>query len=285
MKTILVTGSNGQLGLSLKEIATNHPQFKFIFTNKDSLDISNSLNVVAFFEKNNIDYCINCAAYTNVDKAETQQEVAHKINVIGVKNIAKSCNHHNTTLIHISTDFVFDGNKKTPYTEEDTPNPQSVYGKTKLLGEKEVEKNCKKHYIIRTSWLYSQHGSNFMKTMLQLAKTKKEIRVVEDQIGTPTYALDLANAILHIINSTKNEFGVYHYSNQGEASWYDFAKAIFKEKKLKIKTEPIKTNQYATLAKRPKNSVLNKNKIKENFSISIFAWQDSLKQVVKNQHS
>ena len=237
-------------------------------------------DVEEFFTTNpKIDYCINCAAYTAVDKAETEVEKAFEINAKGAKNLALVCNAQDAILIHISTDFVFDGNKTEPYTETDVPKPISVYGASKLQGEVEVQKTLKKHFIIRTSWLYSEHGANFMKTMLRLAEIRDEISVVSDQIGTPTYAGDLADVILKIIRSKQQNFGLYHYSNEGVASWYDFAKAIFEASDLKVKTIPIKTEAYPTPAKRPVYSVMDKTKITSILGVETRNWQDSLKML------
>jgi len=279
MKTILVTGSSGQLGESIKEVSKTILEMRFIFADSKTLDITNKDTVANFFIVNKIDYCINCAAYTAVDKAEQEPEKAQLINVQGAKNLAVVCNKNKTTLLHVSTDFVFDGTKNTPYTEKDTTNPQNVYGKTKLLGEKEIEKHCIKYYIIRTSWLYSKHGNNFMKTMLRIAKQRKEIQVVNNQIGTPTYAPDLAKAILKIIQSNTTSYGTYHYSNQGVASWYVFAKAIFKAHHVAINVIGIPSSDYPTPAKRPKYSVLDKEKIEKTFKIDIPNWGDSLKLI------
>ena len=252
MINVLVTGSNGQLASCIKDRAKQQKGLHFIYTDYQELNICNVNDVEAFFKTNQkIDYCINCAAYTAVDKAETEVEKAFEINAQGAKNLALVCDEQGAVLIHVSTDFVFDGDKTEPYTETDIPKPISVYGASKLQGEVEIQKTLKKHFIIRTSWLYSEHGANFMKTMLRLAETRDEISVVSDQIGTPTYAGDLADVILKIITSNSRSFGLYHYSNEGVASWYDFAKAIFEGSNLKIKTTPIKTEAYPTPAKRP----------------------------------
>jgi dTDP-4-dehydrorhamnose reductase len=277
MINVLVTGSNGQLASCIKDRAKQHKGLHFIYTDYQELDICNLNDVEGFFKtKPKIDYCINCAAYTAVDKAETDVEKAFEINAQGPKNLATICNEQDTILIHVSTDFVFDGDKTEPYTETDIPKPISVYGASKLQGEVEIQKTLKKHFIIRTSWLYSEHGANFMKTMLRLAETRDEISVVSDQIGTPTYAGDLADVILKIINSKNTNFGLYHYSNEGVASWYDFAKAIFEGSNLKIKTSPIKTEGYPTPAKRPVYSVMDKTKIKKTLNIEISSWKDTI---------
>jgi dTDP-4-dehydrorhamnose reductase len=281
MINVLVTGSNGQLASCIKDLAKQYEDLDFIYTDYKELDICDLNQVNTFFKSNKkIDYCINCAAYTAVDKAESDAEKAFEINANGAKNLALVCDEQGAVLIHVSTDFVFDGDKTEPYTETDIPKPISVYGASKLQGEVEIQKTLKKHFIIRTSWLYSEHGANFMKTMLRLAETRDEISVVSDQIGTPTYAGDLADVILKIINSKNTNFGLYHYSNEGVASWYDFAKAIFEGSNLKIKTTPIKTEAYPTPAKRPVYSVMDKTKIKSITGIETRNWQDSLKKAI-----
>ena len=263
MKNVLVTGGDGQLALCIKDAGSQYSDLNFVFANADKLDITNQIEVSDYFKKHTVDYCINCAAYTAVDKAESEPELAKQVNEVGVKNLVESCEKHNVVFIHVSTDFVFDGSKSKPYTELDAPNPLGVYGETKLQSEKEAAKHSK-HFIIRTSWLYSEYGNNFLKTMLRLGKERDELGVVYDQIGTPTYARDLAEVILKIISSNSDKYGIYHYSNEGVASWYDFAKAIFDEAEISISLNPIKTDQYPTPAERPNYSVMDKIKIKEN---------------------
>ena len=281
MTTILVTGGNGQLASCIKDVEKQYDDLNVIYTAHLELDICNLNQIQTFFKSNpQINYCINCAAYTAVDKAETESEKAFEINAIGAKNLAHVCNDHGAVLIHVSTDFVFDGEKNKPYTETDVANPISVYGASKLQGELEIQQALKQYFIIRTSWLYSEHGNNFMKTMLRLAETRDEISVVSDQIGTPTYARDLAEVILKIVNSNDKNFGLYHYSNQGVASWYDFAKAIFDSQNISIKVNPIKTEFYPTPAKRPMYSVLEKTKIKDRIELEIPFWRDSLKVAI-----
>ncbi len=282
MKQILVTGANGQLGLSLQALQDKYPNLKFVFTNKTNFDISNASQVDRFFNKNSFDWCINCAAYTNVDKAETEAELARSINTTAVMKLAEASEKHNIKLIHVSTDFIFDGSSSEAYVEKDVANPLGVYGRTKLDGEQALIKHCKSFFIIRTSWLYSEFSHNFLKTMLRLEKTKDEINVVSDQIGTPTYAKDLAHVILKIISEDQKAYGVYHYSNEGVASWYDFAKAIFDITNSKININPISTNDFPTLAKRPGFSVLNKEKIKKELNVSIPYWRDSLEKSIKS---
>ena len=277
MINVLVTGSNGQLATCLKSLAEGYNELNFIYTDYLDLDITNPKALRNFFKGySSIDYCINCAAYTAVDNAEKEEKLADQINSEGVGNLSQVCNENNTTLIHVSTDFVFDGKNNQPYVEEDLTNPLSVYGKTKLDGELIIRNNSSKYFIIRTSWLYSEHKKNFMKTMLELAKNKKELSIISDQIGTPTYALDLANTLLNIVNSQNKEYGVYHYSNEGVASWYDFAKAIFEINNIEVKVKPTRTEAYPTPAKRPHYSVLDKTKIKNSFNLEIPYWRDSL---------
>jgi len=275
MKNILVTGGKGQLASCIKDLENILEGFNFIYVDYDELDITKEEEVQAFFKNNKIAYCINCAAYTAVDKAESEPEAARNINDIGVRYLAKACKEYNAVLIQISTDFVFDGQSSKPYTEDDQTNPIGVYGLTKLNGEKSSSLTDQ-YFIIRTSWLYSEHGNNFLKTMLRLGREREELSVVCDQIGTPTYAGDLAEIILKIIQDNNSSYGVYQYSNEGVASWYDFAKAIFEESDIKIRVLPIPTAQYPTPAKRPNFSVMDKSKVKEIFDIEIPYWRDSL---------
>ena len=281
MTTILVTGGNGQLASCIKDVEKQYDDLNVIYTDHLELDICDLNQIQTFFKSNpQINYCINCAAYTAVDKAETEAEKAFEINATGAKNLAQVCNDHDAILIHVSTDFVFDGEKNEPYTETDAANPISVYGASKLQGEVEIQQALKEYFIIRTSWLYSEYGNNFMKTMLRLAETRDGISVVSDQIGTPTYAGDLAEIIIQIINTKTEKYGIYHYSNEGVASWFEFAKEIFKLTKNKIKVNPIPSIEYLTPAKRPKYSVLDKKKIIDVFKIDIPFWRDSLKKVI-----
>lgn len=287
---ILVTGANGQLGQALKKASKNTDNLKFIFTDSDALDITNREKCERVFEKINPDFCINAGAYTAVDKAESDYEKAFAVNVTGVQNLAESCKKHDTTLIHISTDFVFDGENNVPYTEEDIPNPKSVYGTTKLQGEQEIQKILENYFIIRTSWVYSEFGNNFYKTMLRLASERDSLNVVNDQIGTPTNANCLAEAIIEVIKSKvksqkfeekdsklrTSDFGIYNFSNEGSCSWYDFAKNIFELNDIKIELNPILTSAYPTPAIRPKYSVLDKSKIKTTFGIEIKSWEEAL---------
>lgn len=265
---VLVTGAGGQLGQSLQFISEKYAAINFVFCNSSELDITNLANCKAVFEKHQPNFCINAAAYTAVDKAESEPEKAFAINVTGAKNMAEVCKQHNTVLLHVSTDFVFDGTKTTPYTTDDQTNPLGVYGKTKLEGEQEIQKIWEKHFIVRTSWVYSQFGNNFHKTMLRLAQDRDEISVVDDQIGCPTNAVDLAEFLIKIIEKVGQTspsgievfFGIYNFSGNEVMSWYDFALKIFAENNITIKVNPIPTSSYPTPAKRPKYSVLRKSK-------------------------
>jgi dTDP-4-dehydrorhamnose reductase len=281
---VLVTGASGQLGQAIQFIAKNHSEIKFVFCSSSDLDISNKENCQTVFQKTKPDFCINAAAYTAVDKAESERDKAELINVLGSKNIAEVCNNFDVKLIHISTDFVFDGSNNKPYTETQITNPKGVYGQTKLDGEKAIQQVFSKYYIIRTSWVYSQFGNNFMKTMLRLASERTALSVVNDQIGTPTNAVDLAEALVQLILSnsqqpTTNNYGIYNFSNEGECSWYDFAKKIFEINNVSIDLSAIPTEQFPTPAQRPKYSVLDKSKIKTTFGIAIKTWEESLKSI------
>ena len=283
MNNILVTGSNGQLGSELRVLAQKYPAYNFHFTDFKALDITNHRAVKAFVKEAHISVIINCAAYTAVDKAESDLEMSTKLNHLAVENFGKIAKESNIQLIHISTDYVFDGTNYMPYTEEDKTNPQSVYGSTKLAGEKALQQiNPANSIIIRTSWVYSSFGNNFVKTMLRLANERTELGVIVDQIGTPTYARDLAKLLLEIIPKlNNNNLELYHFSNKGACSWYDFAKAIFDLKEIDIKVNAIETSQYPTAAKRPFYSVLNKNKIENSFQIEIPNWRASLKECLQ----
>jgi dTDP-4-dehydrorhamnose reductase len=282
MINVLVTGGYGQLAKSIKDVAPISPKLNIVFKGSDTLDITDLEALKTAFQENKFDYCINCAAYTSVDKAEEDTDAAYKVNEIGVKHLAKICSEYNVVLIHISTDFVFDGNASKPYNEAYETNPLSIYGLSKLKGEIVIQETCSQHFIIRTSWLYSEYNHNFLKTMLRLANTRDEIKVVSDQIGTPTYAKDLAQTLLEIINKNNNAFGLYHFSNEGVASWYDFAVAIFEETKATTKVLPIKTKDYPTPATRPNFSVLDKTKIKASLDITIPHWRKSLRKAILN---
>jgi dTDP-4-dehydrorhamnose reductase len=285
---VLVTGANGQLGQSLQFVAKNYLEVAFVFCDSKTLDITDYDNVNAVFKEVLPDYCINAAAYTAVDKAESEPEKAYSINVLGAQNLAKICKMNNTVLLHVSTDFIFDGNQKTPYTENVIPNPNGIYGQTKLEGEIAIQNTWEKHYIVRTSWVYSQFGNNFMRTMLRLGSERDSLSVVDDQIGTPTNAVDLAKVLLTICLSNNQQpatsnYGIYNFSNEGQCSWYDFAKKIFEINNISINLQPIPTTSYPTPAKRPAYSVLDKSKVKKTFGIEINSWEMSLKKFCNTQ--
>lgn len=282
MKRVLITGANGQLGQCIRKISINDNELYFVFLNSKELDVTDHKSVEFFFEKNKYDFCVNCAAYTAVDKAETEIELARKVNFLGAQYIAEACSKNNVKLIHISTDFVFDGRNYIPYKENDVTNPVSVYGKTKLEGEKAIQAILKEYFIIRTSWLYSEYAANFMKTMLRLGNERNELGIVSDQIGTPTYAIDLAKVIVKIIKDDSGKYGLYHYSNEGVASWYDFSKAIFDLTNSEININALPTSAYPTLAERPRYSVMDKSKIMKNLDVKVPYWRDSLKIALSN---
>jgi len=282
---ILVTGKSGQLGRSLQKFISNFDHHEFTLTGREELDLSSSESISKYFDTHShFDVIINCAAYTAVDRAEKEADLADEINHLAVKQLAEFANSQNAKLIHISTDYVFDGYKNSSYLENDSTNPINVYGRTKLLGEEAVlEAMPNNALIIRTSWGYSEFGNNFVQTMLELARERGEINVVSDQIGSPTYASDLAKAVLNIIsndNFNKKTFPteIFHFSNMGETSWSDFAKEIFKLANLNYKVTPISSEQYPTPAIRPKNSILSKEKIKNHFKLQIPSWKQSLKE-------
>ena len=275
---ILVTGSNGQLGSELKELSNNYKNHNFIFTDVEELDITNEKEVISFFDSTEIDSVINCAAYTNVDKCESDQDAALNLNAIACRILAQQCSRKKASLVHISTDYVYDGKNNTPYKETDFTNPNSVYGKTKLQGEEMIEEFATVAIIIRTSWLYSSYGHNFIKTMLKYGQERDELKVVFDQIGTPTYARDLAEVIVKGLEHISFMEGthIFHYSNEGVCSWYDFAKEILNIKNIDCNVKPIETKDYPLPAPRPSYSIMNKAKIKEELDIEIPYWQDSL---------
>ena len=269
-------GALGQLGQCLKTVADSRDIDFLIFPNEQEANILDIPALEKLFETNKPAYCINCAAYTAVDKAEDDVETAVKINKTGVENLANLCAKHNAVLIHISTDFVFKGDGAVPLTESDEALPISVYGQTKLDGEKVIPKYLSSYFIIRTGWLYSEFGNNFTKTMLKLGADRDELKVIADQTGTPTYAIDLAGCIIDIILSGSHAYGTYHYSNEGIATWYEFAKTIFDLAGTSVKVIPIPTSEYPTRATRPKYSVMDKSKIKETFNMEIPYWKTSL---------
>jgi dTDP-4-dehydrorhamnose reductase len=286
---ILVTGANGQVGRELQFLSADFPKFQFLFADRARLDITSELAVSKFFSDNRIGYCINCAAYTAVDKAEADAENAWRTNALGAGLLASACAEHQIPLFHLSSDYVYHNDKNTPLLEGDITSPKGIYAKTKLQGEELVIKHHPgSSMILRTSWVYSSFGSNFVKTMLRLGKERKELGVVFDQIGTPTYARDLARTMLLLIEKVetgqldKSDLdGVYNYSNEGVASWYDFASAIFELKGLELRLKAIESRDFPTPAERPGFSVLNKRKIKEQFGLVIPHWRESLRRCLE----
>ena len=288
IKTLLVTGSTGQLGQSIKAMASNYPNYDFVFATRQQLDLSDEKSMTDFFQNNTFDVIINCAAHTAVDKAESEAELANQINHLAVQQLANIAKQHGSKLIHISTDYVFNGKQYRPYIETDDVAPQGVYGKTKLSGEQAIQNTLKTNaIIIRTSWVYSEYGNNFVKTMLKLGGERERLNVIFDQVGTPTYAGDLAKAILSVVQSddfsqTGFKTQIHHFSNEGVCSWYDFAKTIFELSNIQCQVSPIETKDYPTPATRPHYSVLNKAKIKQNYNLTIPYWKDSLIQCLIN---
>ena len=280
---ILVTGGSGQLGQCLQELvkARSKDAIEFVFKSSSMLDITNGKALSEDFNTNQYRYCINCAAYTQVDKAETEIDLARQINSRGAKNLAQACNEVGATLIHISTDFVFSGKVQVPYTENDICHPLSIYGQTKLEGEEAIRVLLPHHVILRTSWLYSEYGNNFMKTMLRLGNERDSLSIINDQKGSPTYAKDLAAAVLHIISLDTVAYGTYHFSNEGITTWYGFAKKIFEVANIDIDLTPIPTSAYPTPAVRPKYSVLDKSKIKNKLGIQPLHWEERLEAAMK----
>jgi dTDP-4-dehydrorhamnose reductase len=283
MKKILITGAGGQLGSEIRSLSGQFPDREFVFTDFQELDIADREAVLAFVEKGKYYAVINCAAYTAVDKAESDEEKAYLINETGARHLAEAAAQIGAKLIHISTDFIFEGTHSTPILEDDKPGPLSVYGASKLAGEIAVKEANPDSLIFRTSWVYSSFGGNFVKTMLRLCTERENLSVIFDQIGTPTYARDLAQVILDTLDTAidKKISGVYNYSNEGVASWYDFAVAIRDIAGLKTKIAPVETTQYPTPATRPKYSLLNKKKVKDTFSIEIPYWRTSLVACIK----
>lgn len=282
---ILVTGANGQLGSCMRN-AAKHSKDNYIFTDVAELDITDAKAVAKMVSDNGINVIVNCAAYTNVDKAESDAEFAELLNAGAVKNLAEAAKANNGTLIHISTDYVFGGSQgNTPRTEEEPANPTGVYGLTKLHGEQAIANSSAKALIFRTAWLYSEYGKNFVKTMLNLTSTKPELKVVFDQVGTPTYAQDLADAIFDVIENRKFEGkeGIYHYSNEGVCSWFDFTKSIAEiAGNNDCDIQPCHSNEFPSPVVRPSYSVLDKTKLKNTFGLKVPYWTDSLKMCIKN---
>ena len=276
MDKILITGANGQLGSELKSIAAQFPHIVFTYTDREDLDITSMESVDGFLNGQKFDALINCAAYTAVDKAETEKEVAFSINGLASGILATACKERNIRFVHVSTDFVFDGTIARPLLETDPVNPLSVYGVTKLAGEEQVAAKNPDALVIRTAWVYSSYGNNFVKTIIRLCKERESLGIIFDQVGTPTYAKDLALTIMNILTGKEWHPGLFHYTNEGVASWYDFAIAIRDMAGLKTNINPIETAQYPTPAVRPKYSVLNKQKIKDTYKIKIPYWRDSL---------
>lgn len=280
MKTILVTGANGQLGNSIRLLAGRYPHYTFIFTDVDTLDITDPVAVQTAVKENQVNYILNCAAYTAVDKAEDNEALCRRLNSYAVGVLGKAASEVGAKMIHVSTDYVFSGNNYRPYTETDDTRPVSAYGRTKLAGEEILKEVCPDSVIIRTAWLYSEFGNNFVKTVLRLGKERDELRFVFDQIGTPTYAGDLAAAILSVVASDeKGAFvpGIYHFSNEGVCSWYDFTVKVLEIAGIDCRVFPIETKEYPTKAVRPPYSVLNKKKIKETYGLTIPHWEASLR--------
>lgn len=281
MKTILLTGANGQIGRELQEAVINYPDFEMIAADRALLDITEENAVKAYFDDHQIDICINCAAYTAVDKAEENSEQAYLINKTAVGHLASICKERNIQLIHFSTDYVYHNDQNHPFKEEDETAPKSVYATSKLEGEQLAFAKYPECMVIRTSWVYSYYGHNFVKTMLRLGAERNHLSVVFDQIGTPTYAYDIAHAVLQILSKGQGIAGLYHYSNEGVTSWYDFAVAIFEINELSCKVTPIESKDYPTPAKRPPFSVLNKEKIKTAFQLDIPHWRLSLQHCLE----
>jgi dTDP-4-dehydrorhamnose reductase len=285
-KTILITGTNGQLGSEIRKLSPFFPSFSFFFTDIEQLDLLKKQDIQKFVVHNGIDYVINCAAYTAVDKAEDEVQICMAVNRDAVRNLAEATKNK-ARILHVSTDYVFDGKGNTPLKETDTVNPQSVYGKSKLEGERVLMEIAPESIIVRTSWLYSEFGNNFVKTMLRLGTEREQLSVVSDQVGTPTYAEDLVRALLHIIECIEKEntfpAGVYHYSNEGACSWCDFCLKIFELAGItNCKVTPIPTSEYPTKAARPLYSVLDKTKIKETFGLEIPQWEESLRNMLSS---
>jgi dTDP-4-dehydrorhamnose reductase len=276
MRNIIVFGASGQLGQCLQFVSQEKKIDAIHFLPEQSANILDQAMLQDIFQKYQPAYCINCAAYTAVDKAEEEIELARQINRDGAQNLAQWCRTFNATLIHISTDFVFAGNGNQPLSETAEALPINVYGLTKLEGEQAIQRETAQYFILRTSWLYSEYGNNFVKTMLRLGQEKKELRIIWDQLGTPTYAIDLASCILEIIASGNQEYGIYHYSNEGATSWYDFAQAIFDLRPTPVTVLPVRTSEYVTKATRPPFSVMDKTKIKNTLQVGIPYWRDSL---------
>ncbi|MBP7612633.1 MAG: dTDP-4-dehydrorhamnose reductase [Paludibacter sp.] len=285
MTTILITGSNGQLGNEMQQAAVRFPDFNYIYTDVAELDICDKSALDAFVKANNVNVIVNCAAYTAVDKAEDDVELCYKINRDAVRNIAEVANDNKVKVVHISTDYVFDGTNYLPYTEDMPVCPATVYGKSKLEGEQALLENCKESVILRTAWLYSSFGNNFVKTMIKLGTERDSLGVIFDQVGTPTYAADLADAILQLLRNETFVPGIYHFSDEGVCSWYDFTKTIHRMANITCDVKPIETKDYPARTPRPHFSVLNKGKIKSTYGISIPHWEVSLEKCIGLLHN
>lgn len=281
MQNVIVFGASGQLGNCLRKVAEERGTDYIHFLPEDEANILREDLLDIVFEKYKPAFAINCAAYTAVDKAEDEVDLARAINKTGAANLARQCKSYNATLIQISTDFIFKGDIALPRVEEDPAEPISVYGLTKLEGEQSIAEIVDEYYTIRTSWLYSEYGNNFVKTMLKLGAERDELKIIADQVGTPTYAIDLAGVILNIITTDNKAYGIYHYSNEGVTSWYDFAKGVFDISGIDVKVHPIRTSEFPTKAQRPAFSVMDKAKIKNTFNIEIPYWRDSLKVCIE----
>ena len=281
MKTILITGSKGQLGNEMQQAAVRYTDFKFIYTDVDELDICDKTALNAFVKANSVNFIVNCAAYTAVDKAEDDIELCYKINSDAVRNIGEVAASNGIKVVHVSTDYVFDGTNHVPYTEDQEVCPATVYGKSKLAGEEALMQSCKESVIIRTAWLYSSFGNNFVKIMMKLGSERDSLTVIFDQIGTPTYAADLADAIMKVISADNFVPGKYHFSDEGVCSWYDFTKTIHKIAGITCDVRPIETKDYPARTPRPHYSVLNKAKIKATYGITIPYWDESLERCIE----
>lgn len=281
MKQVLVTGANGQLGRCIALASKAFPNLSFCFVDKKLLDISKREAVFNFFQTNKFDYCINTAAYTNVEQAEREEEAAFAVNANGPAYLSEACNDHGSILIHISTDYVFDGKQKEPYTEFDATNPLNVYGASKRAGEVAIVENCERYFIFRTSWLYSQYGHNFLNTIVQKASEGASLTITTEQIGTPTNGNDLARMVLGVIASESKHYGLYHFSNEGTATWYDFAEAILRYTQQIDTVKLAKTDHYRTFAARPENSVLELSRFKATFETKITNWKTSLQHIIE----
>ena len=281
MTTILITGSHGQLGNEMQQAAARFPAFRFIYTDVEDLDICDKAALNAFVKANAVNVIVNCAAYTAVDKAEDDVELCYKINAEAVRNIGEVAHQNGLKVVHVSTDYVFDGTNYMPYSEDQDVSPNTVYGKSKLAGEQALMETCEQAVILRTAWLYSSFGNNFVKTMIKLGTERDSLNVIFDQIGTPTYAADLADTILKILSHETFTPGMYHFSDEGVCSWYDFTKTIHRIAGITCDVRPIETKDYPARTPRPHYSVLNKAKIKATYGITIPHWEESLERCMK----